>query len=296
MYYLLSLLGGMLISVMVVFNGGLNARVGQTPALVIIHAAGLIFTGLLMLIKREKPRLIRLPLYLYSAGLIGIATTVFNNTAFGHISVSAMMALGLLGESISSLAADHFGLLGLPRRPFRPQKLWGGLLALTGIAFMWDDFKLIPVVVSLLAGVTVLVSRLINGQQSRHTGLLGSTLINYLTGLIGSLILLAFTGGAPSFSQAMGGPAYIYLGGAMGGVIILLSSFCVGKIPSFYMTLAFFVGQVFAGLLLDMALAQTFPVSSLIGGLFVLAGLTVNLMLDRAQKEQASPPALKQRG
>ena len=288
MYYLLSLLGGMLISVMVVFNGGLNARVGQMPALVIIHTAGLVFTGLLMLIKREKLRLKRLPLYLYSAGLIGIATTVFNNTAFGHISVSAMMALALLGESISSLAADHFGLLGLPKRPFRPQKLWGGLLALIGIVFMWDDFKLIPVVVSLLAGVTVLVSRLINGQQSKHTGLLGSTLINYLTGLIGSLILLTFTGSAPSFSQAMGGPAYIYLGGVMGGVIVLLSSFCVGKIPSFYMTLAFFVGQVFAGLLLDMALAQTFPVNSLIGGLFVLAGLTVNLTLDRAYERKAA--------
>ena len=288
MYYLLSLLGGMLISVMVVFNGGLNARVGQMPALVIIHTAGLVFTGLLMLIKREKLRLKRLPLYLYSAGLIGIATTVFNNTAFGHISVSAMMALALLGESISSLAADHFGLLGLPKRPFRPQKLWGGLLALIGIVFMWDDFKLIPVVVSLLAGVTVLVSRLINGQQSKHTGLLGSTLINYLTGLIGSLILLTFTGRAPSFSQAMGGPAYIYLGGVMGGVIVLLSSFCVGKIPSFYMTLAFFVGQVFAGLLLDMALAQTFPVNSLIGGLFVLAGLTVNLALDRAYEKKAA--------
>ena len=44
MYYLLSLLAGMLISVMVVFNGGLNGRVGQTAALVIIHLAGLVLS------------------------------------------------------------------------------------------------------------------------------------------------------------------------------------------------------------------------------------------------------------
>ncbi|NCB35796.1 MAG: DMT family transporter, partial [Clostridia bacterium] len=119
MYYLLSLLAGMLISVMVVFNGGLNGRVGQTAALVIIHLAGLVFILLLMLVKGEKLRLKRLPFYLYLGGLLGIMTTVFNNTAFGHISVSAMMALGLLGESVSSLLADHFGLLGLPKRPFR---------------------------------------------------------------------------------------------------------------------------------------------------------------------------------
>ena len=117
MYYLLSLLAGMLISVMVVFNGGLNGRVGQTAALVIIHLAGLVFILLLMLLKGEKLRLKRLPFYLYLGGLLGIMTTVFNNTAFGHISVSAMMALGLLGESVSSLLADHFGLLGLPSAP-----------------------------------------------------------------------------------------------------------------------------------------------------------------------------------
>ncbi len=290
MYYLLSLLAGMLISVMVVFNGGLNGRVGQTAALVIIHLAGLVFILLLMLIKGEKLRLKRLPFYLYLGGMLGIMTTVFNNTAFGHISVSAMMALGLLGESVSSLLADHFGLLGLPKRPFRRQKLWGGLLALAGVVFMWDDFQLIPVLVCLLAGVTVLVSRLINARQAAHSGLLGSTLINYAVGLTGSLLLLLFTGGGQSVSFAMSGPFYIYLGGVMGGVIVLISSFCVGKIPSFYMTLALFLGQVLAGVLLDMVLAQAFPLNSLIGGLFVLGGLSVNLALDRAyEKKNAAP-------
>ena len=290
MYYLLSLLAGMLISVMVVFNGGLNGRVGQTAALVIIHVAGLFFILLLMLIKGEKLRLKRLPFYLYLGGMLGIMTTVFNNTAFGHISVSAMMALGLLGESVSSLLADHFGLLGLPKRPFRRQKLWGGLLALAGVVFMWDDFQLLPVLVCLLAGVTVLVSRLINARQAAHSGLLGSTLINYAVGLTGSLLLLLFTGGGQSVSFAMSGPFYIYLGGVMGGVIVLISSFCVGKIPSFYMTLALFLGQVLAGVLLDMVLAQAFPMNSLIGGLFVLGGLSVNLALDRAyEKKNAAP-------
>ncbi|NLC31923.1 MAG: DMT family transporter [Clostridiales bacterium] len=281
MYYFLSLMAGMLISVMVVFNGELNARVGQIAALVLIHMAGIVFMSILLLIKKQKPRFKRLPVYLYIGGFIGIVTTVFNNTAFGKISVSAMMALGLLGESVSSLLADHFGLLGLPKRPFRRQKLWGGLLSLAGIIWMWDDFQAIPVLVSLLAGITVLLSRLINGQLARKTGLLTSTFINYVTGLTGALLLLLFAGSRPPIAYAVSGPVYIYLGGLLGGVIVLVSSFCVGRIPSFYMTLSLFVGQVFAGLLLDMVLTQQFPLRNFIGGFLVLAGLMLNLYIDK---------------
>ncbi|NLA53874.1 MAG: DMT family transporter [Clostridiales bacterium] len=281
MYYLLSLLAGMLISTMVVFNGELNTHVGQIAALVIIHAVGLVFVTVLLLIKKEKPKLKRLPFYLYIGGYIGIVTIVFNNIAFGHISVSAMMSLGLLGESISSLLADHFGVLGFPKRLFRKQKLWGALLSLVGIIWMWDDFQLIPVLISLGAGVMVLLSRLINGQLARKTRLLTSTFINFLTGLSGALSLLLFVGSPTPLANAFTGRFYIYLGGLLGGIIVLLSSFCVGKIPSFYMTLALFVGQVFAGLLLDMLLTGQFPLRNFIGGFFVLAGLMLNLYIDR---------------
>ena len=281
MYYLLSLLAGMLISTMVVFNGELNTHVGQIAALVIIHAVGLVFVTVLLLIKKEKPKLKRLPFYLYIGGYIGIVTIVFNNIAFGHISVSAMMSLGLLGESISSLLADHFGVLGFPKRLFRKQKLWGALLSLVGIIWMWDDFQLIPVLISLGAGVMVLLSRLINGQLARKTRLLTSTFINFLTGLSGALLLLLFVGSPTPLANAFTGRFYIYLGGLLGGIIVLLSSFCVGKIPSFYMTLALFVGQVFAGLLLDMVLTGQFPLRNFIGGFFVLAGLMLNLYIDR---------------
>ena len=102
MFYGLSLLAGMLISVMVVFNGGLNAQMGFGLSMVVIHISGLLAILTVLLIKREKPSFPRMHPVWYSAGLLGILTTVFNLVAFGHISVSAMMALGLLGESMSS--------------------------------------------------------------------------------------------------------------------------------------------------------------------------------------------------
>jgi transporter family-2 protein len=286
MYYLLSLLAGMMISVMVVFNGGLSARAGQAMALVIIHVAGLLLLTAFFIVKREKPSLKKLPLWLYTGGLLGILTTVFNNTAFGHISISAMMALALLGDSVSSLLADHFGLIGVPRRPFRAEKLWGGLLTLAGIVWMLNEFRPLPVLLSLLAGVTVLFSRLVNGRLARETSLGTGALYNYLVGLLAALLLLFLTKSSPAWSFSLSGPPSLYLGGVLGAVIVLLSNFIVGRISSFYMALALFVGQVSASLLLDMLLTRSFPLRTAIGGLFVLGGLVINLMQDKVSERR----------
>ncbi len=46
----------------------------------------------------------------YIGGAVGAATTLFNNMAFGHISISAILALTLLGQSVTSFCIDSFGL------------------------------------------------------------------------------------------------------------------------------------------------------------------------------------------
>ncbi len=290
MLYFLSLLAGMMISVMVVFNGQLNAWANQAVSLVIIHAVGLAVLLPASLLGREKPRFVRLPWWLYTGGLIGVLTTVFNNAAFGQISVSSMMALALLGESVSGLLADHFGILGLPVRRFRAEKLWGMLMTLTGILLMLDDFKAVPTALSLMAGVTVLLSRLINGRLSRRTSVMTGTLTNYITGLLGALTVLALAGGGTKLTVALSGPLHVYLGGALGAVIVMMSNRIIGRIPSFYMTLTLFVGQVTAGQLLDTLLTGTVSARSLLGGALVLGGLLLNLVQDRAFSAREKQP------
>ncbi len=284
MYYAISLLAGAITALMLVLNGRMNQEVSQGLSLVIIHVVGLIAVILYMLIKREKPVKTRLPAIWYVGGFIGIATTIFNITAFGHISVSAMMALGLLGESLSGILADHVGFLGLPVRRFRPEKLLGGLFILIGAIFMLEDFALVPVIISLMAGGTVLLSRVVNGRLARKAGLSTTTLINYLTGVLGAFIVMFILGAPKTISLNL--PFYNYLGGAVGAVIVLISTFVVGRIPTFYITLFMFVGQVFAGLLLDYVLQGAFSPRIAIGGVFVLAGLIVNLMQDRAYNKK----------
>ncbi len=67
-----------------------------------------------LLISRSKIKIQKeIPIYLYSAGAIGVFSVVFSNLSFSKLGVSLTLALGLLGQSLSSIFIDHFGLLGM---------------------------------------------------------------------------------------------------------------------------------------------------------------------------------------
>ena len=68
--------------------------------------------------------------------------------------------------------------------------------------------------------------------------------------------------------------------GAVGVGVISLSSFLSSKISAFYLTLLLFIGQLFAGMLLDYLVAGDFSLNKVIGGILVIAGLSYNLWID----------------
>jgi transporter family-2 protein len=122
---------------MVVFNGELSAAIGSYPATVIIHIVGLLISIVLLLIKREKrPSLAKVPFSLYLGGVVGVGTTLFTNLAFGIISISVILALSLLGESVTSLVIDQYGLFGSAIRKINIKKMLGLICIIAGIAVM----------------------------------------------------------------------------------------------------------------------------------------------------------------
>lgn len=128
---------GALISVMIMFNGTLSAASGNYTSSVIIHIVGLFFIILVMLINKSKIRLEKdIPIYLYSAGAIGVFTVLFNNLSFSKLGASLTIALGLLGQSLSSIVIDHFGLLEMQIYKFEKRKLIGLLFIILGIFIM----------------------------------------------------------------------------------------------------------------------------------------------------------------
>lgn len=284
MYYLASLLIGILVAVMITANGGLTALYGVYSATVIIHIVGMILISSIILLRREKPFAETNPWYLYIGGVIGVITTVSNNYAFGKVSVSAILAIGLFGQSVAGVLVDQFGLCGMRKHPFRARQIPGLLLVAGGIAWMMGgNFVFLPVLAAFTSGVLLVVSRSYNSRLAENTSVYISTFFNYVAGLVTAIpVFLLFGRGEPALqSFTLSSNWWIYLGGAIGVMTVWLSNVVVVKIPQLYITLLMFVGQVFTGVLLDALIDGAFSTANLIGGALVALGLALNLLLER---------------
>jgi len=286
MFMSLSLLSGVLIAVMITINGMLTMEHGVHSATVIIHFVGLIFIAGLVLIKRENPFAGRHTWYLYLGGAVGIVVTILNNLAFGRISVSAILALVLLGQTIAGLLFDQFGFLNMPKYPFARSKLVGIIIILLGIATMIDNFEFASIVMSFSAGICIVVARTLNALLANVTSLRIGVFYHHLIGTVLSLPILLFLGSNEIAAFHLAPPSnwYIYLGGIFGITVLLIGNIIVMKVSAFYLTLLIFVGQIFTSVIIDMILTQAFSHRNLLGGIIVSIGLCVNLLLDYKRK------------
>lgn len=300
MYAWLGGLYGAMLSVMNTFNAQLSGLYGNWGATVMIHVSGLLV--LLPFAFTWGRRRGNAPWYLYAGGLIGIATVVFCNLGISGVGVTANLVLMLLGQLVCSTVIDQFGLLGA--RVVRVNR--GKILALFIMAIGCAAMLLLSadngsaggvsvalaVALSFLSGFTMVVARISNAKLSAISGVGYSTVMNYVTGLIGSFAVFALMGmKLDTAFPAAGQPLTIYLGGALGAVGIFLCNVITPKLPTLQLSVIIFVGQIFSGMALD-GLAGRFSLGTLVGGALVAAGLYVNTRAD-AREVSAGGDAAK---
>lgn len=284
-YYFLSVLSGLLISLMISINGNLTGTYGVYLSTVLIHLVGLVcITGVCIYKKEKIFHLSGVSFLFFTGGVIGVATTVFNNVCFGKIPVTAIVALALLGESITALTIDQFGLFHMPKRSFHKAKLIGILFVVIGIATMLNGspFVFLPILLSLLTGATVVTSRTINAGLSAKTSTFTATWYNYGIGLFVSVILLILCDRPilQNLSTLTLPRFWWFSGGFIGVLVIVISNLIVHRIPAFYMTLCLFIGQIFMGIVMDTIITQSFSSRHFIGGILVAVGLSGNLWFE----------------
>ncbi|MGG0726733.1 DMT family transporter [Bacillus paramycoides] len=137
LYNFLSVFIGALIAIMIPLNGILSEIIGNYTASVVIHLVGLVAVVIVLIINKNKILFEKgIPLYLYSAGAIGVFTVLFSNICFSALGASITIALSLLGQSIASIVIDHYGLLGMKVAKFEKKKLIGLLFISSGIVVM----------------------------------------------------------------------------------------------------------------------------------------------------------------
>jgi transporter family-2 protein len=110
---------GGLLSLMVLFNGTLAGATTPFFSSLAAHGTGTVAAALLLVAlpaARGQPGP-RAPLWAYLGGLTGAVTVILTGVTMNTaLALTGTLALGLAGQVAFSLAADRWGLFGLPRR------------------------------------------------------------------------------------------------------------------------------------------------------------------------------------
>jgi len=295
MYIVLAAIYGCLLSLMNTFNPQLSLYYGDWASSVMIHAIGL--AALLPLAFTWGKPTGSARWYQYLGGLIGILTVVFINIGVNGLGVTSNLTLMLLGQVVSSSVVDHFGILGMKKVPINRGKVLAiavmTIACVVVVVFSGESLQNISwaaVIASFASGMTMVGSRLANAGLAQRRGAGFSTIMNYVTGLAGSLVIFALMG----FPVATPDPGAVtgvwrilmYTGGILGAAGIFLSNVIAPRMPALQMTLLVFVGQVFSGMVLD-ALLGKFSLGTLVGGLIIVAGMLINMRADRQRIREA---------
>lgn len=287
MYTMMTVLSGVILAIMVAVNGSLSDHYGVFVSSVIIRIAGSLFALLACLIRRERILVReRIPLWFYLGGAIGVSTTSLQNLAFGRISMTSIIALGLLGQSLTSVLIDALGLFGMKRVPLKKSSFIGFAFALWGIGMMLDTSVFssgMAIFASAGAGVFVVISRAVNARLAERTSPLQGSLINQLAGLpVCAAAAWIATGSVLSRGLCADRP-WIYLGGALGVVVVMLSNIALPHISSFRLTALTFAGQIFAGIFFDLLLGQAYSDVSFRAGVVIAAGMVASMIAERRE-------------
>jgi len=142
---------------------------------------------------------------------------------------------------------------------------------------------MIYILMALFAGGLIVFTRVINSNLAVKIGIFNGTFFNYFVGLIFALGYLGLEsmshqGGKIRFEVL---PWWAWLGGLTGVLVLMLSNYITPKISSFVQTLLVFIGQLFAGIVIDYFTSGNVSIGKVLGGALVLAGLIYNTNVDR---------------
>lgn len=142
LHLLLAFGSGGVLTVAVFINAEVGRHGGPMFASWLAHGTGtvaaLLFLAVLWRRQRgeasaARTRFGKPPLWAYLGGIIGAATVMLTSTTVNTpLALAGTVALGLAGQVILSLAADFWGLLGLPRRKLDWRDLGAVILIAAG--------------------------------------------------------------------------------------------------------------------------------------------------------------------
>ncbi|MDO5780313.1 MAG: DMT family transporter [Clostridium sp.] len=146
---------------------------------------------------------------------------------------------------------------------------------------------MLMILLAILGGVLTTLSMIVSSTLGKKIGLIQSTIIHYIGGLIGGVFILIGIGSAstPSIVDMSRMPLYIFLGGIIGVIVVYTSNIVIPKIPVVYSTLLMFSGQMLCAIIIDTIVMGEFSWQKLLGAIVVILGIFYNSKVDSKENK-----------
>ena len=138
---------------------------------------------------------------------------------------------------------------------------------------------------ALFSGCLVITSMALNAHLAKRIGIFRGTLVNYIAGLV-STVLVFMVLGLPiaRFAKNLGGiPVWAFLGGCIGVAVVAVSNIVIPKVPTVYVTLLSFSGQLLAGIFIDLLIGKSVSAGKIAGVILIFAGVVYNSFIDKKE-------------
>ena len=195
-------------------------------------------------------------------GGLGGATLIAVSSAAAPVLGVALLSVGLVaGQTGGGVLVDRLGLGPGGRRPLTGPRLAGAVLCLLAVAISVvgkgaRDAAPLLLALVVLAGLATTLQQALNGHVRAATGDASvTTLLNFLVGLAALLVGLAghlvLSDAAPA---PLPGPGqwYLYLGGPIGVLYVMIAATTVRVLGVLRLTLTTIAGQLVGAVLLDL--------------------------------------------
>lgn len=137
MYKNLGIITGIILAIMLFFNGMLASITGPYMSTLIFHVIGLVIIMIISIVTKNKiSDLRKIPVLFLLPGVLSVLTIQLNNICIPKIGITLVVGISLFGQLVMSNIVDHFGLFGMPINKFKKEKIIGFSIISFGIVAM----------------------------------------------------------------------------------------------------------------------------------------------------------------
>lgn len=136
-------------------------------------------------------------------------------------------------------------------------------------------------IIAVLIGFTIVTSMVQNARLAKDISNAQTTILNFITGLIGISLLFIISGtGLAYFALVHQVPLLGFIGGALAVVVVFTSTVIIRKVSIIASSMLMYTGQMLAGFLIDYYRGIVLSPYKLLGCGLIIAGIYFNAYVD----------------